>query len=184
MGSWAYVLQPVPTWHEMIQKMANTSESSSRGKMYRFQPRGLPSGERVSGGRDQPASGADDTSKETDNGRARLTAAAAALLGWTSERRTTWSDVAQKSGQTAPIARRGPPPQSVECPVCSVDAPRIPEEQVNLPMATPGSQMCTMCRAEVPADKIATLMLRPICFDCAASVYEDDECDESDRNRR
>lgn len=37
---------------------------------------------------------------------------------------------------------------------------------------------CTMCRRDVSADVIATLMGRPVCLDCAASFFEPDEEDE------
>jgi len=48
----------------------------------------------------------------------------------------------------------------------SQDTPREPTE------------VCTLCRQAVPLQKITMLMSRPVCLDCAAVLFEEEE-DES-----
>jgi hypothetical protein len=40
---------------------------------------------------------------------------------------------------------------------------------------------CSMCRRDVPSAKIAVLMGRSVCLDCAASFYDEDSYDEDEK---
>lgn len=40
---------------------------------------------------------------------------------------------------------------------------------------------CSMCRRDVPSSKIAVLMGRAVCLDCAASFYDEDAYDEDEK---
>jgi hypothetical protein len=36
-------------------------------------------------------------------------------------------------------------------------------------------EICTVCRQSVPLRHIITMMTRPVCLNCAATFYEEDE---------
>jgi hypothetical protein len=36
-------------------------------------------------------------------------------------------------------------------------------------------EVCTVCRRAVPAREIITMMTRPVCLNCAAAFYEDED---------
>jgi hypothetical protein len=36
-------------------------------------------------------------------------------------------------------------------------------------------EVCTVCRQSVPVRQIITMMMRPVCLNCAATFYEDNE---------
>jgi hypothetical protein len=36
-------------------------------------------------------------------------------------------------------------------------------------------ELCTVCRQSVPVRQIIMMMTRPVCLNCAATFYEDDE---------